>query len=880
MVTLNIDGEEVVAEPGTTVLKAAQQWGIRIPTLCSDKRLAPYGASGLCIVEVKVNGREFVAPACLTSVEDGMDVRTHSPEIIEGRRRQLRLLLRTHPLLCPTCDAAGDCKLQDLVREYEISELSFPTETRDYHVDNKSNFIQLNMNLCVKCWLCVRICDEVQGENELTMVRRGIACEVTTDFGRPLDCELCGQCAQICPVGAISSKWLVGKGREFELKKTDTVCSFCSLGCTLTLETKDENVVYVVSPPEGPNEGNLCAKGRYGWPYVYSEQRLNRPLIRKHGDLEEVEWDEALSFVADHFVGIRETTSSMGLAALGSQRLTNEEAYVFNRFVRTVLGTPHLDHAGGRAYRALVDGLAPVLGYPASTNSIREIRNAQVILLLGADLNETHPVAKNEVIMATGPMRDGTAIVVDSVRTKLCDRKGIELLTAAGSEHLIAHAMLKEIIDRGLYDTSALDHVEEGFDDLVDSLAGYSPENVGKLTGANPDLIRKAAAEYAQAPTATIILTADMNRTGPDVALAQAAAKLALVTGRIGKESCGVYVLGEKANSQGAIDMGLAPDLLPGFHNIGDESARRKFEAAWDSSLPSGKGLDARGILVAAENNQIRGLYVVGENPLETYPDRRQVIRALGGLECLVVQDMFLTSTARMAHAVLPVASFAEKVGTYTSADRRIQRLRRILEPTGPKSDLEIFQALAALMGKTSLKYAGPETVMDEIAQLVEVYGGISYHRLGKYGIVWPYVGSEDPANQFLYAKGFPNGKLTLTPAPPIGDLSSNGFPFELIPGVVKFHSGSMSQWSPSLMEVSPQGLAEMSRKDMLAMGLRDGDTIRITSSRGRTVEAKVKRSWRAVEASVIVPQHFSALGLNDIIGWEYPSARVKVEKA
>ncbi len=878
MVTLTIDGVEVTVERGASILEAAQKAGIRVPTLCDDKRLVPYGACRLCMVEVTARGRTRTMPACFNPARDGMEVATHTPKLIESRRMQLQLLLRTHPLLCPSCDAAGNCRLQELVHEYEVADLPFSRESRYFHVDNESHFIRFNMNLCIKCGMCVRICDEIQGENELSFIERGMRCEVSTDFERPLNCEFCGQCASICPVGAISSKWLVGTGREFELKKTYTTCSFCSLGCMLTLGTKDKKIVYVSSPPDSPNEGNLCVKGRYGWPYVYSEERLAKPLIRKGGSLQEVEWNEALSFVADNMTRIKGASGASSLAALGSERLTNEEAYVFNRFVRTVMETPHLDHAGGFVYRALVDGIGPSLGYPAGTNSIREIRNSQVIVLIGTDLTETHPVAKNEVINATARNR-ARVVVIDSVRTKLTDRPGLYLLAPPGSEHLIANAMLKWIIDKELFDKTALDLKAEGLDDLIASLKDYTPENVEKLTGVDAALIREAAEEYAKAPTATIILTQGMNQAGYNVEAARAAANLALLTGRVGKESCGVHLFGEKANSQGAIDMGLAPDLLPGFNSMADEAARAKFEAAWEAQLPQGIGLSASQILAKAESGEIRGLYVVGENPVETYPDRAQVEKALAKLEFLVVQDLFSTSTAKMAHAVLPVASFAEKIGTFTSADRLVQRLRPALKTTAGKSDLEIFTALAALMGKPSMTYAGPEQVMEEIAGLVDVYRGLSYDRLADRGIHWPCVDAEDPGKKLLYEGGFPGGKARLAPAAAIQEPRANELPMYLIPGILKFHSGSLSQWSAAMMEVCPDGDAEINRKDLKGLGLKAGDMVKITNAEGTSIQVRVKPSRRALEGSIIVPQHFPAWKLNTLTRWGQPVVKVKVEK-
>jgi len=879
MVSLNIDGRAVLVEAGTTILEAASQQGIRIPTLCYDKRLSPHGACFICSVEVKSDGREMLLPACVTRADEGMDVHTNTPWVRDVRKTQLMLILKSHPLSCPTCDAAGECKLQQLVKESEIPDLMFPRETREYHVDDRSAFIRFDMNVCIKCGLCVRICNEVQGVNALSFVNRGTSLDVSTDFGRPLDCEFCGQCAQICPVGAISSKWLVGTGRQFELEDTGTVCPFCSLGCMLTLRTKNRKIVYVTSPSDAPNQRMLCVKGRYGWSHVYSEDRLRKPLIRKNGELQEVSWDEALDFVAEGLMRIKRAAGSTRLAALGSARLTNEEAWVFNRLVRTVLGTPHLDHAAGLAYGSAVHGLKESLGYPASTNSIREIRNSQLIVLLAADLTETHPVAKNEVIIATQPQRKGRVLVVDSVRTKLCERPGTSLITAPGTEHLIAYAMLREILANGHFAPDAFLNVEQPLDEVIESLNEYRPEIVAKLSGVNAEAIRKAAIEYAQASTATIILTAGICQRGNEVALARAAAALALVTGRIGKRFCGVHLLLDKANSQGAVDMGLVPDFLPGFQPILDPSARARFEEVWQAALPQEAGLGACEIIKKAVAGKIVGLYVVGENPPDTYPDRNKVHRALAGLDFLVVQDPFLTSTAKMAHAVLPAACFSEKSGTYTSAERRVQSLHPVFKPLFGKTDLEIFQALAAKMGTRFSHYTDPAKIMDEIASAVEVYRGVSYQRLSNRGIQWPCADADDPGIEVLYTDGFPKGKARILPAPHIDMSHSLNSSLRLLPWTLKFHSGSLSQHSASLRNVSPQASAELNPEDMEARRLQDGDLVRLLSRIGRSDVLVVRSSSRVGKGSVIVPHHFPSLKLNAIIGWDLPSGEVNIEK-
>jgi formate dehydrogenase alpha subunit len=877
MVTLTIDGVKVSVERGTSILEAAQKAGIRIPTLCHDKRLIPYGACRLCVVEVTQRGRTKTMPSCFNPAKDGMEVATRTSALDESRRMELQFLLRSHPLLCPNCDAAGDCQLQNLAHEYKLDNAPFPRESRYYHVDNDSHFIRHNMNLCVRCGMCVRICDEVQGQNEISFINRGILCEVSTDFGRPLDCEFCGQCAAVCPTGAIRSKWLVGTGRDFELTRSNTTCSFCSLGCTLTLGCKDQNVVYVTSPSTSPNEGSLCVKGRYGWPYVYSEQRLTKPSVRKSGALGEVEWDEAISFVADKLAKIKAEHGPGSIAALGSERLTNEEAYVFNRLVKGVINTPNIDHAGGFGYRALVDGLQPSLGYAAGANSIREIRKANVILLVGADLTETHPVAKNEVILATGRNR-AKAIVVDSIQGKLTERTGLFLGIKPGTEHIALNGMLKVIIDSELYDKTFVDQKTSGFDDLKASLSPYDLAKVTELTGVSADLIETAAKEYASAPLATIILTQGMNKLGANVETAQAAANLALITGHIGKEACGIHVFGEKANFQGAIDMGLAPDLLPGCKSLEDADARAKVEAAWGSAIPREKGLSAAEILQKAESGEIKALYIVGENPIETYPDRAQVERALAKLDLLVVQDMFPTPTAQVAHAVLPVKSFAEKSGTFTSAERLVQLINPILKSVAGKSDLEIFSLVAGKLG-ASFNYSGPEHVMEEISTLVDEYKGISHKRLSQAGLQWPCLDAEDAGKPVLYQGSFPGGKAKLISAAPIKAAKSSDLPMFLIPETLKFHSGSFSTWSPSMMEVCPTGALEMNEKDLKALGLKDGDSVRVTLENGAGVTAAVKRSRRAIGGSILAPGHFAALKLNSLTKWNEPVIKVKVEK-
>ncbi|MGC8660182.1 MAG: molybdopterin oxidoreductase family protein, partial [Desulfomonilaceae bacterium] len=618
--------------------------------------------------------------------------------------------------------------------------------------------------------------------------------------------------------------------------------------------------------------------GRYGWPFAYSDERLTRPLIRKDGTLVEATWDEAIQTIAEKFGSIKKNSGADSLAVIGSQRLTNEEAYVFNRFARTVLGTNNVDHAAGLGYQSIKNGLAPMLGFPASSNSIREIREARVVLLLGADLTETHPVAKNEVILANGRNR-AKIIVVDSIRTKLVDRGGLFLNVPQGAEVFVANAMIKFILDEGLFDRAALDLRAEGLDGLMESLKGYDPATIAGAFGLDPELIKEAARTFAQAESAVIILADGLNRLGDSVSLSKAAANLAVITGHIGKEANGIFILGEKANAQGAFDMGLVPDMLPGHHSIADDAARSKYSELWGADIPSSQGMCAKDILDAASNGAIKALYIVAENPVDTYPNRQKVSEALDKTEFVVVQDMFMSSTAKMAHVVLPAAAPYEKTGTFTSADRRIQKLSPATKPVCGKTDLEIFTLLAAKMGKPELSYKGYADVMLEIASSCPMYAGVSYERLGIKGLIWPCLDAEDPGRSTLYEGGFPIGKAKLAVASPFVNVASSNDSFKLIPCVQKFHSGSFSQWSPSLMEVCPDDFAEMNRSDMDRLGISEGSNIKI-SRNGATITLKAKQTRRPVKGTILVPYHFSSNKLNSFTDWGSTEILVQVEKA
>jgi NADH-quinone oxidoreductase chain G len=879
MVTLTIDGVQVTVPQGTMILEAAARAGIRIPTLCKNKRLLPYGACRVCVVQQK--GRRGLTPACFNPARHGMEILTNTPEVMKARRTQLQLILISHPLECPVCDAGGQCQLQDLVYEYGVADNPYSGEKAHLPTDHVSPFIERNLNRCILCGMCVRICDEVVGANEISFVNRGIKTKIGTDFDRPMNCEFCGQCVSVCPVGALNDRIFLHKARVWDLKETPTVCAYCGVGCTLTVGTKKDRILRVRADEDlGLNQGNLCVKGRFGWEYVHSPKRLTSPLIRKEGSLVAASWEEALGLVSRRLQEIKSLAGGMSLAGLASSRLTNEELYLFQKLLRGGLGTNHIDHAGGYSYAAHL-ALRDSLGYAASTNSINEIRRADVILALRSDLSETHPVIKSEVVLAV-KRRKAQLMVVNSRNIYLNKFSALNLRVKPGSEVTLVNGMMEVILREGLADEGFILSRTEGQEALKNFLGAYSPERVEAGTGLPAATIAEAARLYARAKSGVILISTGQNSGRQDPALAQAAANLSLLTGKIGKESCGVFVLGEKSNSQGALDMGVTPDFLPGYGEIKDAAERSRFEKAWGLTIPADPGRGALAILQAIEEGEIKGLYLAGENPLVTYPDPSRTEKALASLDFLVVQDCFLTETASLAQVVLPAATFAEKEGTFTNVDRRVQRVRPALPATGEaKPDLWIFQGLSRAMG-IKLGGTSARAVNDEIRSLVPLYAGIGYDRLDSpenpAGLQWPCPSPDRPGTPLLYAGNFPRGKGKLIPAEDEEGPDGAAFPLVLVTGPTMVHSGSLSMRSPGLARLQGESFVLVHPADARSLGLTDGQEVTLESRQGK-ITVRAALSGKAAPAVLFVPYHFGINGGNRLTSWDLRLTRVKLQK-
>ena len=841
-IKLTIDGMEVEVEKGRTILEAAQVAGIRIPSLCHDRRLIPFGACRLCVVQEK--GKTELLPSCFTPAKNGMEILTHSPKITESRRVQLQLILLNHPMTCPRCEKEGECDLQSLVYEYGVNDTQYPWDLISFSADDSSPLLQREGNKCILCGRCVRICDEVQGVGELSFTRRGIHTLIDTDFHRPIQCEFCGQCLDTCPVGAITSNCFDYKTRTWELMETTSPCPYCGCGCLLTIGSKGGEIKRVFSQPDqGPNDGNLCAKGRFGWDFVDSPERLKSPLLRANGSLGEVPWEEALGFVAQRLEEIKDKYGPQSIGAVISSRLANEEYFLFKKLFKEAIGTEQIASNGGGNDQGLTRGLSKTLGFASSTNSIKEIRDADCILIIGVDPAQTHPIIKNEIHLAIrknkaqlivlggydiglsrathiSPISPSSILLpVNPVRNSsgALNPAGIILKPAPaaeqrgiisngvkpGRELSLLNAMAGVILKEGFENQGFIGRWTEG----IEELRKKQDEYLSSLSAEERSAIEKAVRTFAQSKRAMILVGSGPWSHPDSERIALACSNLALLTGHIGKEGSGILLLLEKCNSQGAIDMGI---------------------------LSEAKGM--KDLFKKAEEGNLKALYLVGKNPALS-------LRALENLDLLVVQDLFTTETAKGAHVVLPACSFVEKSGTYTNLERRIQKLHPLRPPKGQsKPDFEIFLQLLRLL-EVPVSGETPEAIFQEFSQTIPQYQDL------QDGEQWPKGAG------YLYKDGFPMGKAKLIPlAQPQPQPQPDDYPFCLIERSSLFQSGELSLRSENLKRVLEKPSLEMNVEDAQSLKIGEGEMVEISSPVGKTWKMKVHLSYMPDRGIITVP--------------------------
>jgi len=914
-IKLTINGEEVEAKKGATVLEAALGAGIYIPTLCYDPDLKPYGGCRLCMVEIE--GMRGLVSSCTTPATDGMVVHTETPRVNQSRRITMELITANHHGDCLTCAKNQDCELLKIARYLGIEQ---------EHIDRLRKSVQVlpldkshpafihDPNKCILCAKCVRACHEIAAVGAIDIAFRGNLAKIATFGDKPIAgsiCKSCGECVARCPTGALVPKW-----EKSPAKEVKTVCPYCGVGCSIYLGVRDNKIVSVRGDPEGPaNRGTLCVKGRWGYDFVNHMERLTTPLIRipgvprdagrdKKADdvFREAGWDEALELVAKK---LRDYASD-GVGVIASAKCTNEENYVMQKFARAVLATNNIDHCARLCHAPTVAGLVQSFGSGAMTNSINDIGDAACILAIGTNTTDNHPVLAHEIVRAVN--NGGKLIVANPYEIDLCRFASIWLQHNPGTDVALLMGMMRVIVDEGLLDSAFIKERCENFDAFSESLKDFGLDFAEQVTKVPQGKIVEAARVFAANRPATILYAMGITQHSHGTDNVLATANLAMLTGNVGKPSTGVNPLRGQNNVQGACDMGALPNVYPGYQPVADPAIRKKFETAWGCllpptlkekfgvtwtcTLPSSPGLTLIEMIEAAYRKDMKALYVIGENPVLSDADVQHVREALAQLEFLVVQDIFLSETAKFADVVLPAASFAEKDGTFTNTERRVQRVRRAIEPIGDsKPDWWIICQVAQKLGAKGFDYAHPSTIMEEIRNLTPSYGGISYQRLENGGLQWPCPTDDHPGTPILHTNIFVRGKGRFIPLKyiPPGETPDEDYPLILTTGrsLYHFHTGTMTRKVDVLNVIEPDGVVEISPRDAWQLGIAEGDKVKVNSRRGEVI-TKAKITEALLPGVVFMTFHFAESAANILTNPkldpvskipEFKVAAVRVEK-
>ena len=876
-VTLTIDGTQIEVPVGTSVMRAAAEMGVNIPKLCASDNLEAFGSCRLCLVEIE--GRRGYPASCTTPVEAGMVIRTETPKLRDLRLGVMELYISDHPLDCLTCPANGDCELQDMAGVVGLRNVRYGFDGANHlddATDHSNPYFDYDPSKCIVCSRCVRACDEVQGTFALTVTGRGFGSRITAgqnDTFLGSDCVSCGACVQACPTSTLMEKSVIEMGQSEH--SVITTCAYCGVGCAFKAEMKGEQVVRMVPWKDGKaNHGHSCVKGRFAWGYATHEDRMLKPMIRSNiqDPWQEVSWDEAIDYAASELKRIQAKYGKNSIGGITSSRCTNEETYLVQKLVRAAFGTNNVDTCARVCHSPTGYGLKTTMGESAGTQTFDSVMYTDVIILMGANPTAAHPVFASQMKRR---LRQGAKlIIIDPRAIELVDAPHVKadyhLPVRPGTNTALLTSMAHVIATEGLIDEAFVAERCEtkAFEEWRDfvSKPENSPEAMEAVTGVPAADLRGAARLFATQPNGAIYYGLGVTEHSQGSTTVMAIANLAMATGNLGREGVGVNPLRGQNNVQGSCDMGSFPHELPGYRHVSNDVVREEFERDWGVTLQPEPGLRIPNMFDAALGGTFKGLYCQGEDIVQSDPNTQHVTKALASMECIIVQDIFLNETAKYAHVFLPGSSFLEKDGTFTNAERRISRVRKVMEPKGGLADWEATCALSNAMGYP-MNYSHPSEIMDEIARLTPTFSGVSFKKIDELGgsVQWPCNAEAPDGTPTMHVDHFVRGKgkFVITQYVPSDERSTRKYPLLLTTGRIlsQYNVGAQTRRTANVTWHS-EDVLEMHPQDAEDRGIKTGDMVAIQSRAGETV-LRADVTERVQPGVVYTTFHFPESGAN-----------------
>ncbi len=876
-----INGHPHDFQPGETILSFIKRHKSKdaIPTLCDVSNLEPFGSCRVCSVEVGLteDGPLKTQASCHTPVIPGSYIYTDSDKIKKLRKNIIELVLTDHPLDCLTCEVNNNCELQTVAARVGIRDVRYPQGKN--HLDRTKDlshpYMTMDLSKCINCYRCVRACDEVQGEMVLSMSGRGFDAKIIkgndTSFFES-DCVSCGACAQACPTSAISD---VFESKSVAVdKKVRTVCTYCGVGCNLEVSVVNDKVKSIRAPYDAEvNQGHTCLKGRFAFSFYNHPDRITTPLIRKDGVLTPATWDEAYAFIADSLLRIKNEHGPDAIAGISSARCTNEENYLMQKFIRAVIGTNNIDCCARVCHSPTALGMQRTFGTGAATNSIEDLKYTNCIMVIGANPTDGHPVTGAKLKQFA--MKGKTTIVIDPRRTEIARYATYHLALKPGTNVALLNMMLYYIISEGKEDSSFIEQRTEGYQSFKEQILALNMDELAQITDVDKNLVRKAALAYAEAPNAMSFHGLGVTEHTQGTHTVMLISDLAMITGNIGRLGVGVNPLRGQNNVQGAADMGCQPHQGAGYLNAYDPEVNKKYEAFYNTKIPLGKGLKIPEMFNASINGDLKALWLMGEDVVQTDPNTQKVIKAMENLELLVVQELFMTETAKYATVILPGASFLEKSGTYTNGERRIQKVQKVVEPLpGTKADGQIISDIMNVMGYSQTNY-DPDLLLQEISQIVPFFAGVTWENLGHNGKQWP-VKEDGTDTKILHTETFKHGKgkFHFFDWEESGELQkhSKEYPYIITTNreLEHYNCGTMTRRTRNV-HILTEDVILINPEDAARHFINEGDMVCVESPRGR-VDIKARITDQVKPGVLSSTFHFPEVMLNNITSDEHDS--------